>query len=286
MRDHDGARGRTPEPAASAALGLVAGWDVPDPAVAVLDRRGEVHGRGDTARVSRVASVTKLLTAWAVLVAAEEGSVSLDDPVGQPGCTLRHLLAHAGGYSFEGAEPFVAPGTKRVYSNTGYDLAAAHVAAATGMAFDEYLDEAVCAPLGMADTGLDGSPARDVWSSVDDLVRFAAELRRPTLVSRATWLDARSPQWPELEGVVPGVGRFDPCPWGLGPELKGAKSPHWLGDRCSAGTAGHFGGTGSFLWHDPVADVAAVALCDREFGPWALPDWPAFCDALVAGARA
>jgi CubicO group peptidase (beta-lactamase class C family) len=268
------------------ALGLVAAWDAPGTAVAILDRRDGVHRHGDTARVTRIASVTKLLSAWAVLVAVEEGSVSLEDPVGQPGCTLRHLLAHAGGYSFEGAQPFCEPATTRIYSNTGYDLAAAHVEAATGMTFADYLDEAVCAPLGMADTGLDGSAARDVWSSVEDLVRFAAELRAPTLVSRDTWTQARSPAWPALGGVVPGVGRFDPCPWGLGPELRGAKSPHWLGGRCAAGTAGHFGGTGSFLWHDPVANVAAVALCDREFGGWAMPAWPDFSDAVVEGARA
>ena len=46
-----------------------------------------------------------MLTAWAVLIAVEEGVVGLEDAVGQPGCTLRHLLAHAGGYPFDGPDP-------------------------------------------------------------------------------------------------------------------------------------------------------------------------------------
>ena len=43
------------------------------------------------------ASVTKLLTGLAALVAVEEGIVDLDEPAGPPGSTLRHLLSHASG---------------------------------------------------------------------------------------------------------------------------------------------------------------------------------------------
>ncbi len=43
------------------------------------------------------ASVTKLLVAVAGMVAVEEGTVSLDDPVGPTGSTLAHVLAHASG---------------------------------------------------------------------------------------------------------------------------------------------------------------------------------------------
>ena len=58
------------------------------------------------------------------LVAVEEGIVELDQPVGQPGCTLRHLLAHAGGYPFDGDDPIARPEATRMYSNTGFELAA------------------------------------------------------------------------------------------------------------------------------------------------------------------
>ena len=59
-------------------------------------------------------------------------------------------------------------------------------------------------------------------------------------------------QFPDLGGVLPGVGRFQPNDWGLGVELKDAKDPHWTGTRNSPGTFGHFGGAGGFLWVDPL----------------------------------
>jgi CubicO group peptidase (beta-lactamase class C family) len=88
-------------------------------------------------------------------------------------------------------------------------------------------------------------------------------------------------QYNELEGVVPGLGRYSPCPWGLGPEIKGAKHPHWTATRNSSSTFGHFGGTGTFVWVDPVANVACFALTNREFDEWALSAWPSFGDAVL-----
>src|SRR5262249_58386704 len=70
------------------------------------------------------ASVTKLLTGVALLVALEEGTVDLDEPAGPPGATLRHLLAHASGLPVDGGEPITEPGRRRIYSNTGIELAA------------------------------------------------------------------------------------------------------------------------------------------------------------------
>lgn len=251
--------------------------------VAVVDREG-VHTRGNTSRVQRIASVSKPLAAWAVLVAVEEGSVSLDDPVGQPGCTLRHLLSHAGGYPFFGDQPVGRPGAKRIYSNTGYDMIAAHVEARTGMPFGTYMAEAVFGPLGMTQSELRGSCAKDVHSSVDDLVLFVHELRRPRLLARETYMEAVTPVFPELDGVLPGLGHMDPCPWGLGVEIRGHKQPHWTSPANSSATFGHFGGTGTFLWVDPVADVACVLLADREFDEWGAEHWPGFATAVLAGA--
>ena len=84
--------------------------------------------------------------------------------------------------------------------------------------------------------------------------------------------------------MVPGVGRFDPCDWGLGPELHDGKMPHWMGDRNSPATFGHFGGAGTFMWIDPVAELGLVVLTDREFGPWALEAWPPFSESVLAAA--
>jgi CubicO group peptidase (beta-lactamase class C family) len=225
-----------------------------------------------------------MLTGWATLVACEEGTVDLDDPMGQPGCTLRHLLAHAGGYAFDGAEPISKPGVRRIYSNTGIEVAAAHVAAAAGMPFAEYLLEAVLAPLGMTSSSLRSSPAHGVRSTVADLVRFIAELRAPRLLSPESALAFRTAQFPELAGIVPGIGRFDPCPWGLGTEIRGDKQPHWTGSDNAPATFGHFGGAGTLLWVDPGVQIAAVALTDRPFDEWAaeaLTSWAAFADAAL-----
>lgn len=264
------------------AWALAAAWPVDECAIAVM-HRGGVETLGDTGRRQRVASVSKPLSAWAMLVAVEEGTITLEDPVGQTGCTVRHLMCHAGGYPFEGAQPVGKPGAKRIYSNTGYDMLALHLEQSSGIAFADYLAEAVLSPLGMETTALEGSCAKDVWSCVDDMVAFVGELRAPTLVSRATRHEAVSPVFPELAGVVPGVGSFDPCPWGLGVEIRGLKSPHWTATRGSGATFGHFGGIGTFLWVDPVADVACVMLSEREFDEWGLAHWPGFSDAVLEG---
>ena len=120
---------------------LASSWPV-DASIAVV-HSGGTETFGDVTRVQRIASVSKPLAAYATLVAVEEGSVGLDDAVGQTDCTLRHLLAHAGGYPFEGAQPIGRPGARRIYSNTGFDMVATHVETSTGIAFTEYLDDAV-----------------------------------------------------------------------------------------------------------------------------------------------
>ena len=160
-------------------------------------------------------------------------------------------------------------------------MIAGHLTDVTQIAFSEYLNDAVFSPLGMTSSSLNGSGAKDVVSCVDDLVEFALELRNPRLVSSATARAATTTQFADLEGVVPGVGRFSPCNWGYGPEIHGAKHPHWMGTRNSASTFGHFGGTGSFIWHDPVANISCIALCRTEFDNWALHYWPQFFDALL-----
>lgn len=263
------------------AFALARTWPVDSCGIAVITRDA-VTTHGSVDEDFRIASVSKLLTAWAVHIAIEEGSTSLDEVVGQNGCTVEHLLAHAGGYSFDGLEPISSPGKKRIYSNTGYELLAHHLEQRTDMDFAEYLDEAVCTPLGMRSTHLNGSPAKDVHSTVNDLVRFANELRTPSLIARTTHARAVSPAFPELDGIVPGIGRFSPCTWGLGPELKAHKHPHWTAERNSASTFGHFGGTGTFLWVDPVVDVACVMLAHREFDEWGMQYWPTFNDAVLA----
>ena len=263
------------------ALRQVEGWPVETVGVGVL-RNGETvatHGPGD--RVFAWASVTKAATALATLVAAEEGVVDLDQPAGPPGSTVRHLLAHASGLPFDAGAPIAKPGQRRIYSNVGFEVLAQTVADAAEMPFEQYLSEAVLRPLAM-DAELCGSPAAGLDGTLDDLLRLAAELQRPTLVAPETLAEATTVQFPGLAGVLPDVGRMDPNDWGLGFELKNGKSPHWTGARNSARTFGHFGGTGTFLWIDPEAGIALGCLTDRQFGEWALEAWPRLADAVLA----
>jgi CubicO group peptidase (beta-lactamase class C family) len=264
-------------------LAQVESWPPETVAVGVL-RDGEVvdtHGPRD--RVFRWASVTKLATAVAVLVAAEEGVVDLDEPAGPPGSTVRHLLAHASGLSFDAGPPIAKPGQRRIYSNAGFEVLAEHVEAAAEMPFAQYLSEAVLRPLGLR-AELRGSAAHALHGTLDDLLRFGAELQRPSLIAPETLAEATSVQFPGLVGVLPDIGRMDPNDWGLGFELRDAKSPHWTGTRNSPRTFGHFGGSGSFLWVDPEAGLGLAALSDLDFGPWALEAWPRISDDVLESA--
>lgn len=262
-------------------LAQIDGWPAEHAAAALVRRDGEPVRQGRLEHVFRWASVTKLLTAYALLVALEEGTVDLDDAAGPPGSTVRHLASHASGLPFEDGEPIARPGQRRIYSNPGYEALAEAVAAAAGMPFAEYLRAAVCEPLGL-EGELRGSPASEYFGPLDDLVAFASELLAPRLVAGETLAEATSVVFPGLAGVLPGFGRWDPNDWGLGFELKDAKQPHWTGHRNSPGTFGHFGGSGTFLWVDPELGAALGVLTDREFGDWALEAWPRLSDAVVA----
>lgn len=266
------------------ALEAIARWPVDHAAAAVVGAGGGPSTTGPIDRSFDLASVTKLLSAYAVLIAVEEGTIDLDEPAGPPGSTVRHLLAHASGLGFD-TGVLVAPERKRIYSNTGFEVLGEHVEKAAGMAFGHYLREAVIEPLGLTTTDLaDRSPAQGARSTVEDLARFADELLAPTLVDPATMAEATTVQLPGLDGVLPGFGTQHPNDWGLGFELKDAKAPHWTGSACSPATFGHFGAAGTFLWVDPVARLALVALTDRAFGPWAANAWPALSDAVLVEA--
>jgi CubicO group peptidase (beta-lactamase class C family) len=274
------------------ALHLVTSWPVEHVTAAVVTATGD-ETIGDTERVYRLASLTKPMVAWAVMVGVEEGVVELDAPLrftaAPNGVTLRHLLAHAGGYGFDGDEPIAPPERRRIYSNTGIERAAAELAGAAGITFEDYVREAVWEPLGMSSTALHGSPAHGARGSSTDVALFVGEMLRPRLLAPETYRDVINTQFAGLAGIVPDVGRFDPCPWGLGVEIRGDKSPHWTGRVNSPQTFGHFGGSGTMMWVDPSIDAGVVALTDRSFDQWrdeALVLWPQFSDAVVAERRA
>jgi CubicO group peptidase (beta-lactamase class C family) len=267
-------------------LATIETWGAEHAAAAVITPDGVLASRGDPDHVFRWASVTKLVTALTVLIATERGLVSLDDAAGPPGSTVRHLLAHASGLEFEGAMTLAAPGSRRIYSNAGFDAVAAHLAVRVGQPFEAVMRAWVLEPLGMTRTTLQERPSQGLHGPSGDLAALATELLGPSLVASATFDVAASVAFPGLVGLLPGVGRFDPLDWGLGFELHDGKAPHWMPARSSPATFGHFGGSGTFLWIDPEAAVAVVGLTDREYGPWALEAWPPFGDRVLALARA
>jgi CubicO group peptidase (beta-lactamase class C family) len=264
------------------ALEGIGGWPVERAAAGVTSPGETVEVWGDVAWCPRIASVTKILVGYAVLLAIEEGSLALDQAAGPPGSTVRHLLAHASGLPFEGQSPIAPPGRRRIYSNTGIEVLGQTLADATGMTVADYLRDGVLVPLGMTATELRRSPAHGAYASVDDLLRFGRELLAPTLVDPTTLAEATTEQFPGLMGIIPGLGRYDPNPWGLSFELKGGKDPHWTAPDGSPRTFGHFGGSGTFLWVDPDAQLACVVLTNRDFGKWAPPLWSTLSSQVLA----
>jgi len=257
-------------------------WQVPNAAAAVITADGVVETFGDPDRPYPLASVTKLLTAYAVLAGVEEGALGIDDPAGPPESTVRHLLAHTSGYGFESDSPVIArPGTKRIYSNRGIEELTAHFAKVTGIAFETYLVEGVLEPLGLVTTELGGSPAYAARSTITDLISFAMELLNPALLAQETLDEAVAVHFPGLSGILPGLGRFDPLDWGLGFERNFGRPRHWAGTTISRSGFGHFGAAGTFLWVDPTAGVGCVCLTDLDFGNWAKQAWPDLADAVL-----
>lgn len=264
------------------ALELIDTWPVDHVAAVATDQGGVIDSRGDLDRIFPLASVTKLITAQAVLLATEDGTLTLDDPAGPEGSTIRHLLAHASGLSFEGDVVQGAPGRRRIYSNGGYALLGQALATASGFALARYVAESIAAPLGMTKTTVEGHAGHGGKASAPDIAAIVRELLTPTLLARETHALATTIAFPGLNGVLPGYGSQRPNDWGLGPEIRGTKNPHWTGSANSPRTVGHFGQSGTFCWADPEAGIGLVVLTDRDFGDWARPLWPGLSDAVLA----
>jgi CubicO group peptidase (beta-lactamase class C family) len=143
-----------------------------------------------------IGSISKQFTAAAILMLAEEGKLSLDDPVSKyvPGLTrgnevtIRELLSHTSGYQDFWPQDYVpplmlqpigadgimdrwarkpldfGPGTKWQYSNTNYVIAGVIVEKVSGMPLLQLLSQRIFAPLGMksvADTNENKLPPTD-----------------------------------------------------------------------------------------------------------------------------
>jgi CubicO group peptidase (beta-lactamase class C family) len=94
---------------------------------------------------------------------------------------------------------------------------------------------------------------------------------RTGLLSAEVLAEATRNQTNGLAGGQYGPLIWDPCPWGLGAELRGRKEPHWTPLEASPESFGHAGASGSVAWYDPDRDVAWALLGTRAaFSGWLL----------------
>lgn len=187
-----------PDAAAEKAIAAaLAKSGAPSISVAVVGHGGVVYARAfgmaslsparpaDASTRYFVGSISKQFTAAAILLAAEDGSLSLDDRVSRyyPGLTrasevsVRQLLSHTSGYEDFAPQDYLVPewarpttpdavirawagkpldfepGTRWQYSNTGYVLAARILEKATGEKLLAFLRRRIFGPLGMASAG-------------------------------------------------------------------------------------------------------------------------------------
>src|SRR5687768_5793235 len=76
--------------------------------------------------------------------------------------------------------------------------------------------------------------------------------------------------------------------WGLGWEVKGAKTRHWTGTVTSPETFCHFGQAGTLLWADPSRNLALAVFTDRTVTrAWTffLTRWTRLSDAVASVVR-
>lgn len=170
-------------------------------AVAVADGKGRLlftraYGQADlenpaavkTNSLFKVGSITKQFTAAAILLLAERGKLSIDDPVSDhidgfpdPTITLRHLLGHSSGLRNYTGEKFrqqdarmrrsmsemiayilaqpdlltFPPGSRYSYSNSGYYLLGGVIEKVSGRPYDRFIQDELLAPLGLEHTAID-----------------------------------------------------------------------------------------------------------------------------------
>jgi CubicO group peptidase (beta-lactamase class C family) len=141
--------------------------------------------------VFRLGSITKQFTAAAVLMLAEEGKLSLEDPIEKhlPGyptqghvITVEHLLTHTSGIQsytdmpgwmtsrvlapmtvqelidgFKKEPMQFAPGTRWAYNNSAYVLLGAIVEKASGKTYEAFVRDRIFQPLGMSSSYYDST---------------------------------------------------------------------------------------------------------------------------------
>jgi len=258
---------------------LLDGWPG-TPSMVLLSLEGGVVTRvaeaGDLDEVRAWASISKMVVSLAFGVESDWELQRFDQPVGPPGSTLANLLSHSSGLGLEQDDPVVPVGTQRMYSNYGVDLAVESIIGDNTA--DNWLQQRVFRPFGMNTAKLEDRPSSGVVGSTNDLARLAVAWLRPDGIAKETRNHLITTYAPQLDGFVPGFGKFSPCPWGLGPEIRGDKH-HWMGDWPAA-SFGHFGKSGSLILLNADEQIGLVATSTEAFGGWATKIWPTWTSAM------
>jgi CubicO group peptidase (beta-lactamase class C family) len=150
------------------ACGLLVDGDVSTAAVGVTSV--EAPASIDDRTLFQVASITKTITAFTVMLLAEEGRLDLADPVTShlpdlgldDAVTIEHCLSHQVGVEGDhlffhqvgldrlaDAERLFAPGERYSYCNAGFSVAGEIVERVAGAPFEQVVRERVLKPLGM-----------------------------------------------------------------------------------------------------------------------------------------
>ncbi|XEC94446.1 serine hydrolase [Paenibacillus tarimensis] len=189
----------------------------------MANREHEVKNTSDT--IFRLGSVSKPITATAIMLLHEKGFLDVDQtidwyltdiPSGNR-ITIHHLLTHTSGlnHSSDGSLLF-EPGSKFAYVNTGYILLSRIIEMVSGYTFGQYLKETIFEPSGMQNSGYAGEEeihkgqadgysayedrvidgkfvdmstlagAAGLFSTTSDLFRFDQALQTGQLLSRHT----------------------------------------------------------------------------------------------------
>lgn len=209
------------------------------------------------------------------------------------------------------------PGTRVQYDNVGYGLLAAVVEWRTSQGFADALRELVLDPLGV-EGYLGAEPPREPATLADvrgthrggELEPFNSAFWRSLALPWAgllttaagalalvrafqgypagflqprTRAEATRDQTGGLSGGFVKPLFWSPCPWGLGPDLRGHKAPHWAPAEAGADSFGHSGASGCLAWAAPAAGVAWALLGARTADSgWLLRRAPAIGAAIVA----
>jgi CubicO group peptidase (beta-lactamase class C family) len=211
------------------------------------------------------------------------------------------------------------PGTRVAYSEVDYILLAVIVERLTGQRFGAALNALVFEPLECeaylgvepprSPVGIAGVPGQysgtplEAYNSAfhralanpsDSMLATAAGTLRlvrafqgwPTGFLRAeTLAEATRNQVGNLGGGFIGFLEWPQCPWGLGPELYGAKTPHWAPAAAGAGSFGHAGASGCIAWVAPSDGSAWTIHGTRHFETWAVQRGPIIGAAIMAALR-